>query len=370
MDFKQLIEQALLALLCATLSASCVDQSYDLDKINDDVSITWESLSVPIGSMKPILFSDMIDLDDYGLVTVSPSGDYSVAFSTTLSRTVKGAALVDGSHSAAMDMPIDMIDTKGLSEIFQEGSVLDLDDIIISLDFKNELPVDGIANTDLCAFKDGKVSYSTHLGPLDIKASGTSSFVISRKKGIIVNDLTDMLKCMPDSICFKDSKVVWSQDVSKVNPQKNYRLDLDIKVEAPLSAGKDLSVTLEHRIRVDATMDSELIGSAIASFTVTNSIPLNMSVEAQILDEYGAVSTSSQVTVKGGVEAGTPRNTTTNDLVVEATPGKGLTTIGWINLIFHATGSEAHEGICLSNEQGITLSNISLTLNKIHYQLK
>lgn len=68
-----------LALVCgsaALLLSGCVDDSYDLDNIDDSVQLKVDNLTIPLEFSEGVKFSDVVDLTDNDLVEVDAQGNY------------------------------------------------------------------------------------------------------------------------------------------------------------------------------------------------------------------------------------------------------------------------------------------------------
>lgn len=74
--------------ICSAIANSCVDEEYNLDKINDDMVIKWSSIAAPLGNIPAIKISDLIDTENSEYITTTSSGDYVIHF--------------EGSHSEAV----------------------------------------------------------------------------------------------------------------------------------------------------------------------------------------------------------------------------------------------------------------------------
>ncbi|MCQ2146162.1 MAG: hypothetical protein MJZ16_01455 [Bacteroidales bacterium] len=66
---------------------SCVDEDYNLDKINDDMVIKWNSIAAPLGNLPAIKISDLIDVENNKYIKISDNGDYSIFFDGSHSET-------------------------------------------------------------------------------------------------------------------------------------------------------------------------------------------------------------------------------------------------------------------------------------------
>ena len=80
---KQSVPFILLLGACALMQSSCVDDTYDVfnKEISTDVSIPGNKITVPLGSMKPVVLDDLINVDEIDILTKGADGVYSISTS-------------------------------------------------------------------------------------------------------------------------------------------------------------------------------------------------------------------------------------------------------------------------------------------------
>jgi len=83
---KSLI-QTLSILAASFILTGCVDDAFNLDKINDDMAITWETISAPIQDTDIIKVSEMFDFESNSSIVTTNEGDYHIYLSTNPTST-------------------------------------------------------------------------------------------------------------------------------------------------------------------------------------------------------------------------------------------------------------------------------------------
>lgn len=76
----------LLAVVFLTIT-SCVNQEYDIDKLNTEMTIGAAGLAIPLGSTQQLRIQDFLDSTDVDLLSKDESGVFSISLGDTLSLT-------------------------------------------------------------------------------------------------------------------------------------------------------------------------------------------------------------------------------------------------------------------------------------------
>ena len=293
-----------------------------------------------------------------------------------------------------------------------ENIVLDIYNPLIKLNVTNEVPVTASLNADIVPkFKDAPEGNTVHIGSADVNSEdalivkqGYTDIYISRRGyeipsesqspdkneplNLIVENLSDIIKVIPDSISIKniltdiphkgnaetgyypeDFVVVEFPEISR---PVDYDFSLDYSISAPLAFGKDLNIEYYTDIKDwndtfnpsgDETNMSLDIQEAKIKMDFINAIPLAMDVTAAPIDIKGNEMNSKDISVELNktVKGGNLGNESITPLVIKmkATPD-ALKQFDGLRIKIVATSPDPDfQGVPLNEKQGIKLDNIT-----------
>lgn len=277
-----------------------------------------------------------------------------------------------------------------------QSAVLDFDDLKIDFKIDNGSPIPAMFNFNIetssqnetlktLEFRDLKIN-ANQLTNIRITEDGTSApqgYVPVAKEG-----LNAIMMPLPEILSIKDIECNAEQSSINLKLGESYDFEFNYDVIAPLSFGDKLHLDYPYLIRIkeqseelaakaassvedpeysDSDELNVLISSLKLNADIINTVPLNMEVECEICDLEGnpldAGDVSIEVTISDDViKAGSTETPSTNALTIDI---KGLTTdinIEAINLHFTADGDAVLKGICLNENQGLSLEKIRLSL--------
>lgn len=277
-----------------------------------------------------------------------------------------------------------------------QSAVLDFDDLKIDFKIDNGSPIPAMFNFNIetssqnetlktLEFRDLKIN-ANQLTNIRITEDGTSApqgYVPVAKEG-----LNAIMMPLPEILSIKDIECNAEQCSINLKLGESYDFEFNYDVIAPLSFGDKLHLDYPYLIRIkeqseelaakaassvedpeysDSDELNVLISSLKLNADIINTVPLNMEVECEICDLEGnpldAGDVSIEVTISDDViKAGSTETPSTNALTIDI---KGLTTdvnIEAINLHFTADGDAVLKGICLNENQGLSLEKIRLSL--------
>ena len=162
----------------------------------------------------------------------------------------------------------------------------------------------------------------------------------------VVLDVLSLIKDMPDSIQLHLNAGTKENAALVIEPSTDYVLAADYALELPLELGEDFKLEFADTLRglPDVLSDVLALGSLGLSGEVTNSFPLALDLEFQLLDVNGnevpMSEGSGHQTIKAGNLDGTPAKTELN-IVLGVQKGIEIPQIDAVKLIFRATSSGA-----------------------------
>ena len=84
-----MFKKTLIALLFGTsfIMSSCIDNNYDLAKkeITTDVKVEGNTIALPVGSLKPIVLGDLVNIDEIEMLEKNGDGVYCISMSDSIS---------------------------------------------------------------------------------------------------------------------------------------------------------------------------------------------------------------------------------------------------------------------------------------------
>ena len=168
---------------------------------------------------------------------------------------------------------------------------------------------------------------------------------------------------MPDRFRVHDVDIKQASDFISINAGTTYNVTLGYNVYAPLSFGKDLSLTFTQDIE-NLGLDYEDVG--IASLTLdmvlVNTIPLTFEISAVCLDEEGNEIRQTRIKMSDSIKAGSPESPMELPLTITVENDLDGLNIDGLRLQMTAKSNAEYEGICLNNKQGFEINDIVLSL--------
>lgn len=331
------------------------------------------------GLIAPGHFKLECDVKTLGQVSISgrdmqPGQVANLDFVTTTRPTDARLLAVTGVVDPKININNTTIEINDIPEFLEsDQNVLDIENPRISFTVYNGSPVDINLNALLKAFdKDGKVR-TVGLGnengtdPIVIEGERTTTFVVSRRplnitsgKNIVVEDLGDLIKTIPDHLTFQDVKAKALPDVVTLTLGKSFEYECDYEAVVPLAFGADLRLHYTHD---EGDWDEDLhkynFNQVQVTADVVNTLPVNLMPEVKALDRRGREIDDVVVEVEGTVAAGTIDKPVTSPLkILLRSNADNLAELDGVRLIFDGTTDAAHVGENLNKQQSLEFNNI------------
>lgn len=254
-----------------------------------------------------------------------------------------------------------------------EENVLDVENPRISFSVYNSSPVSINLNAVLRAVDKNGSSRIIGLGnenstdPIVIAADRTTDFVISRKpialngaENIVVPDLGELIKTIPDQIYFEDIKAkALPQEVTMV---LGTAFDYECNYEAviPLAFGADLKLHYTHEeLDWDEDLHKYNFNQVLITVDVINTLPVNLAPSVLALDRNGNEITNIIAEVEGMAAAGTVDSPAVSPLKITLrSEAANLGELDGVRLVFDGTTDAAHVGENLNKAQSVEFDNV------------
>ena len=257
--------------------------------------------------------------------------------------------------------------------------VLDVNDIRVDVDFQNTSPFAGNISAGIETSADGNALNNVTIGPVHFDAGSVSDPALMRwsfsegkldaPDGYVlytINNMTDIIKNIPEIVEFKDVEVELDDVFVTVRPGETYVLEQSYSIYAPLAFGPDFHIPYSYEITdLDLSFPAADLKAAILDMDVESSIPMDFNASAYATDENGEVIDGLKLTLKDNavLKAGSLTSPTLSHLTFVLSNETGEVVVD--NVVIHfaakSPGSDL-AGIPLNENQGLYFKNIVLNL--------
>lgn len=354
-------------LLCCViplLNACKVDPSYDLSKLNTEMTLLKGSV-FPVPSPDPIYLKDIIQLDGYPYINTNDEGDYYIHFNVPRVRMdVQVPAALDGNRIPTGFEPIRYSFGAIPDFLSMDGNHVepDLSQIHVFLDLESDIPADLSVNCTLASLRGGSVQQKMEIDDLAVPSGFTQYTLRERSFGdlneVVVPGLGRLLSPVPDEFQVSALDVFAKAGLDRVDHEKTYHFLCDALVWAPICFSADTRFRVT--VPLDAGLDLEQVGlkRAILYGEVENTIPLDFTMNLYALDSAGNRISTIRFSQPGdqripglgtaplSLELNTDGDLRFSSLVLDLT----------------ASSNASLAGTLFNTRQGITLRNLYLEL--------
>lgn len=271
------------------------------------------------------------------------------------------------------------------------NTVLDMAALQIDFDIYNSSPAKSLFGFNLRTFKEDHQLKELKFSGLTIEANGNTKYSIS-EDGTKVTEgytpyakegLNSILIPMPDKFVIADMDCRLAEENLTLALPSTYQFDFSYNVTAPLSFGEKAALSLPFVIPINASKDEDdgnESGDGTSSMEVSapsaklkariqNTIPLNFTLACTVCDADGNELPSGSDNIKVEIslkdeiiKGGTIEKPGESEVEIQLTGIDMNFNLPAIKLDFSASGSSELKGICLNENQAITLSDISLSV--------
>ena len=349
-------------LFSALLTGCKVDQTFDLDKLNTEISM-FKNAEFPVPDATPFTLQDIFNPDQFEYISCNNQGDYVFSFQMEpVEISVQVPETVEENRIPIEFEPV-LYEFGEVPEILSGDDmsiVPDLSEMAITLLINSGIPADFSVTTTIETLKSGSVNHQCHIEDLSIP-SGSSLYVLQANpgdaaSGIRIPDLGEWFYPIPDA--FRISELAIFADPSqreKVASDVEYPLSFQASVQSPLclSAGS----AFKHSIPVEASLNLSEVGLKRAEliFEYENTIPLDLKMSACALDANGnrldSVTAECDMLFGNSSGSGVINLTTKGDLRFDS-----------IIIDLEGASSNTATSVPFNRNQGIRLFNMKLYL--------
>ena len=403
-------------------------------------SVTLKLVSIDFGKMAPgqgiengrIVVSDNIFIGSeseevYSFnpkeVQIYNSGYLPSSIEFTADVTASEPVIKEAEISISPDIAVDdqEFEISGIPETLTgNGTVLDIYNPQIELDIMNPSPFNLELSAELVAFKDDAELHRISIGgaenPISVEPGKGHLFISARGasvpdvldgtfyKDIVIEDLTDLIKDIPDRIAVMNIRMTAPENqYGVIIPNGTYDFSIDYRLTAPLAFGPEMRVETsivtdglqggssdspedgntgnpdmdgdgipdEGQPAGDSGSGLEIDPSSNASVEISmifsNAIPLDMTVTAVPIDIDGNEMTDGpQITVEGFVKGGSIQQPADSPIVLRTSAvADDIDRLDGVSLKLNVSAPQdaSLQGIPLNEGQGIQLKDIKLYLN-------
>lgn len=282
-----------------------------------------------------------------------------------------------------IDITIDPVTINNLPDCLKDDDVrIDMTDPKIYFNVTNGSPVPVNFTADMLPYKEGRLLNTVAIGDKD---GGTEPIIIPANVSdyticlhrledgsgieaddiITVPDLNNLVETIPDEIRTENIVVKAIQEKVTLEPGKDYGLNTDYNVSAPLQFNNGTEIIYTDSLD-DWNGDLEDFDARHAeiSLDAKNTIPLAMEMTADAIDVNGNVMSEITATVTGGVNAGTAENPSTSKLTIrlESKADGAMKRLDGIIYKIRATVPEDMQGKVLNENQSLQLDNVVISV--------
>ena len=276
----------------------------------------------------------------------------------------------------------------GLSPIVPQGIpdilsvpdiVLDLTDIRLDVEFNNSSPFSGNISTVVQTSFHGQPINESGLGPVHFESGSTegpaemrwsfSEGQLGAPEGYTlykVDDISDLVRTIPDLISFNEFNVNLDDEYFTVCPGDRYDLSQKFTIHAPLAFGQDFRLPYSYEITELGFEFTEVqLTSAVLKMEVENTIPVSFGADAYALDEDGDLIEGLTLEIKDDarIEAGSIDSPTVSEIVFVLTNTHEEIILDGVVINFIASAPDSRfEGVPLNENQSLHFRNIVLSL--------
>lgn len=305
-----------------------------------------------------------------------PTGGVKMEFKTSCDLTSAHIVAVRGKFNPDITVNPTTFAIKDVPDFLKnESNNLDVDNPRICISATNTSPMPVEVSGRLVADVGGNRSVSVGIGTaygteaVVIAAGGESEIVISRRPlagngftNIVVPDLANLIKTVPDNIMLTDVKATAVQTAVTVTLGRSYSFDAGYEAIIPLTFGRDMLIHYtDEKLDLDDLSDYNF-KEAEVSLVAVNTMPLGLEPSVEAIDADGNVITDITATVDGAVRAGSVAAPVSSPVKIHLkSTAQDMGRIYGIRYVFDARSGDM-VGVTLNSEQSVRFTDITIRL--------
>lgn len=259
-------------------------------------------------------------------------------------------------------------------EFLTGGNVcLDLYNPSLNFGIKNHTPFAFGVKAGIKAAR-GNDSVEIKLGEnptIDIPADTEAFYQITRKEtdvpqgavNIVVPELGNLISILPETVTFDDITLTsTSADYVSIVSGDKYSASISYEVYAPLAFDKDLNIEFSTDINeIGLSFDEFSVENFKLGLKIENSIPLDFSIDAVVLDADGSVVNGMELKVSSPVKGGTQNSPAVSDIEISIKSTGDSFSLDGLRLNMNASAPSDLTGVALNEKQGFKITDLVIT---------
>lgn len=225
----------------------------------------------------------------------------------TVNVTTDGLYMNIVSAELKADPTIDPVEDKVDFDLSSMPEFLQGDDIVLNLahaaikvDIDGNIPMDVFMSGKFASYKDGSLIEDASFGvtgeQLVLQDNTDNRFLFtsdpaetaSGYKTVYVENMNNLFYKLPDQLDFRVDAKADKDNYYTVNLGENNDIQIEYEANIPLKFGKDLAINYAETIDIDLEDENSIeTESIMLKGVLTNSIPMNVSISAVPVYEYG-----------------------------------------------------------------------------------
>ena len=335
------------------LTGCIVDKTYDLNKLDPEITVLKTGISYPLGSIPKKGLDDLFDIRSYPIVQCDEDGDYYVSYRPDDFKACLDVA-ADGSISTRFD-PFTY--TCYTFPDALTGNVpafgLDYAQSEVHLQLDSGIPVPARADLSIETYVQGTAEHSQYFFEDIPVVPGSSTVVLQDER---------LFNPLPNGFIFKDVELSMDPDQQALLQRDTlYVVKGTPVMQVPVAfvAGTEFHYELTQSIQYQ--LAGIRVRQAVVEMDVVNTIPLEFQGTIRAEDASGDPAQGVTVSVDKPIAGGTVDSPAVTHLTATLLSGDGSIP-GTFVLDLKARVTPEMAGVVLNREQGIAVRNIRLSL--------
>ena len=296
---------------------------------------------------------------------ISTEGTFAPKLETSVAVKNIEISSIKMNFDAEIKPELPEVKLDGIPEVLKDNEItLDFSDVSLDLSILNKTPLAGSISVDVATYNGQTKLADAQLGPLRFDSWDGTTNISPVEWKFDDASIRNLIKKIPERIIFDNFSFVPASTLMEVKPGSVYRVDISYGLHAPMSFGQDLKLTFTQEFKnLDVSFDDLDLSSVKLNLDLVNTIPLDFSVSAEILDAEGKVVDGLTAVLENEkVNAGSlAAPTTTSVSLVLNNTGKSISFDG-IRLNLAATGNANYSDVSLNVNQGMSLKSLVINL--------
>lgn len=351
---KQRIHPVFWLLPALFFLGGCVDDDYDLGRLDPEITVMKTGLAYPLGVTYTRRLEDAFQLDQYTIVKTDDNGNYLLKYrpspfdlSVTLQDDGKFACSFKSSTYTCYSFP-DVLknDVPDLRLLHHEAEC--------NLALNSGMPATLSLGLDFELYRQGGTRHT--FGYDDLLLAPGESTVTARN--------SDFFQPIPNGVVFREFRVDGDADQKALlTPGQTYTVNVTPVIQVPLALEADMEIQVKCPISLMYSMVKEIrVQHVILQMQAENTIPVDFSVSGFIRDGEGNKIEGIKVTSDNQLPAGNLSKPTTTPLKVTILAPEGQPLSGNFVLELHGRTNASVAGTRINKDHRLFFKDLKVHL--------